>query len=1332
VATPIVLPSFATGEISPSLYGRVDVDRVHIACSTGRNLTVSYRGGLNSRPGSKFVGFSKQTGRNFPPRLIPFQFSVAEGLALEFGHHYMRVISDGAFVTETAVGIGSISQAIPAVITFGAQGATSATPNNGAVTFTYAPGDLVTLAGGVALSPAVLAVTSSELKSIVVNAHGAGYTVADTITLDGGTSAPAAVVTVATIVAVSATGSFTFAVNPSDGDTITLNGTVWTFKTTVVAINQTQIQSSLENTLAQLVFDLNASADVQVVKCTYTSNATRLLISFDVAGAGGNAFTLAASVATRSAATLTGGAADGLGTVTVTTPGIFTAVPPGGAMTQASSSGGGTGATFQTAVFAPHAVTVSNPGAYTTIPANPVAQASTTGVGVGATFTVIWVATAPFANDDWIFIQGVNGMTQVNGNTYRLSGVTATTANLLDAYGMPVDSTGFSAYISGGTAARIFTLTTPYAEEDLAWLKFTQSADVMTLCCVNQITGSEYVPQDLARFSDANWVFSPIITAETISPPPAITVQINDTNGATYYAYEVTSVSPDDGSESIASPIGRTVGVSLRDHINAQSNISWTVVPTVNQYNIYKAELSDLTPVPGGALFGYIGSAYGNQFVDKNYTSDFSQTPPRHQNPFQRGQALYITMTSGGSGYNQATAAATVTSGTGSGAILAPVVLNGAVVAIIVLDHGHDYQPGDTIAITGGTGAAAQLTVGPESGTYPSVPGYFQQRRVFAATLNLPDTYWMSQPSSFGNFDTRIPTIDSDSVTGSPWSVQVNGIQALLQTPPGLLVMTGQSAWLLAGASSFATNTSPISPDNQAAIAQPFTGCSATVLPFKVLYDVIYVTAKGEYYYDMPYQGYSFTEPLDLTEYATHLFTGYEVVTNAWCESPYKLLWSVRNDGTMQSLTFLKSEQVAGWTRHDTNGFFVSVCSISEPPVDALYIATERFPGTHDAYMIERLDDRIWPTVEDCWCVDCGLELAQPTPIGTLSASSAYGAGTITGVTSLVGGSGYSAATTATIRDEATDEDDQPIGSGATATLTIVGGVITAINITAPGANYRTPKLDIIDPENLGSGASAHLTLNTSATFTCTNPSFVIVDIGKVIRMGGGVATITAFTSTSQVTAIITTPISAVRTDTDGTPIPVPQKSGDWTLTRPVSQVSGLLHLANTFITGLADGKEITPRLVSNSGVVTLDEAASAIVIGLGFDVQFQSVYLDGGTPTVQGQRKKIGGVSVLLQNSLNVEFGQNQVDGSTLSPPQIAPQWSRMVEQPNLVSAPYNSTTTPLYTGWVRDTTQGGWEKNGQVALQQRKPFPLDLISLVPEILLGDTASQTAGGNGK
>src|ERR1700744_909824 len=120
MAVPLITTSLTTGELSPDLFGHVDLAKYHSGASTMPNMFVNYRGGAYSRAGTLFCGFSKQTGRAWPPRLVPFQFNINQGLALEFGNLYMRVVSDGAFVTEAALTITGITQASPAVVTISA------------------------------------------------------------------------------------------------------------------------------------------------------------------------------------------------------------------------------------------------------------------------------------------------------------------------------------------------------------------------------------------------------------------------------------------------------------------------------------------------------------------------------------------------------------------------------------------------------------------------------------------------------------------------------------------------------------------------------------------------------------------------------------------------------------------------------------------------------------------------------------------------------------------------------------------------------------------------------------------------------------------------------------------------------------------------------------------------------------------------------------------------------------------------------------------------------------------------------------------------------------
>lgn len=1221
MATPVNESSFVTGEVAPALFGNVQLARMHSAASTMRNMWPRYSGGAYSRAGLAFTGFSKQTGRTVPPRVISFQFNINQGLVLEFGNYYMRVIFDGGYVTENPFTITGISQTNPAVVSFQSlSSGVSVVSNNAAVTSSYVRGDTIVPAGGVAVTPAVMVVNNTTLAKLNIGVGGTGYVVGDRVTLSGGTPTLAPVMTVLTIGGGGAIATFAI----SNGGVFTLNGS--------------------------------------------------------------------------------------------------------GNFTQASTTGVGTGATFTGGLFGPNLLTFQTPGGYTAIPGNPANQSSTSGAGLGATYTIQWATPAPLSNGDWVFLSGVNGMLPINSQTYVITNLAANSFSVTDVFGFGIDATGFPAWTSGGQASRIYTLTTQYSEVDLQWIKFTQNSDVMSLCCVNQSTGVEYQPLDLARISDTNWVFSAVVAVPSATPPTS-PAAVASSAGAAAYAYQITSVASD-GTESIASA---TAAVATAVNIAATAGtitVSWTGVAGVNQYNVYKATTVIGAAVPAGSAFGYAGFAYGTQFADSNIVPDFAQVPPTHQNPFAPGQILGVTITGGGAG---ASFTYTITSLTGSGAVLVPISVSNALAAVMVQDAGQNYQPGDTIAFN--NGATGTLVVGPESGTYPGTVAYSGQRRAYAYTLNQPDTYFMSQPGAFLNFDTRTPTIDTDAITGTPWSVQVNGVQFLVPITGGLIAMTGLEAYLLTGSGGSVFSPQPLTPASQQAQPEGFNGCAPTIAPIRIYQDIIYVQAKGSAYREFAFQmsNYTFTG-VDRTLNSSHLFNGFTIRDHAWCEEPYKLLWAVRSDGVLLSMTYMKAEQVAGWARHDTNGIFWSVASITELPVDALYVAVQRLFGNgQTGYTIERMNDRVWTKVEDSWCVDCGFSMPQPAPNANLIASNATGLGSITGVTGLVGGTGYSAATTATVFDAPiTPNGPAGPGVGAVAALTIVGGVITAVTFPVPGVGYHNPQLLIQDPAGSagGSGGSARCVLNNSATFTTDQPVFSAGNVGSVIRMGGGKATVTQYLTPQSVTVDITDPIAEVQPNSNG--LVQVQFPGSWTMTAPVTTVYGLRALAGLTVSGIADGNVIPPFVVPANGVVTLTSPASQVTIGLKYRAQLQSVYLDAGEPSIQGQRGKIAEVTARVEASGAFMIGSNQPDGSTLSPPEIAPRWSNMTAAPTNAVPRFSSVTTPLYTGDIRIPVQGGFQTPKQVAVEQSDPLPLQVLAFIPTLFEGDNPAQAAPKRGQ
>ena len=96
-------PSFSSGELSPALYARVDLERYYTGLRALRNFFVLPHGGVSNRPGTQFVAEVKDSSRAV--RLIPWIFSDSQTYVLEFGHLYMRVFRDGAQVLDPGTGL---------------------------------------------------------------------------------------------------------------------------------------------------------------------------------------------------------------------------------------------------------------------------------------------------------------------------------------------------------------------------------------------------------------------------------------------------------------------------------------------------------------------------------------------------------------------------------------------------------------------------------------------------------------------------------------------------------------------------------------------------------------------------------------------------------------------------------------------------------------------------------------------------------------------------------------------------------------------------------------------------------------------------------------------------------------------------------------------------------------------------------------------------------------------------------------------------------------------------------------------------------------------------
>lgn len=80
--------SFSAGEIAPALSGRADLTKYATGLKQCRNFMVARYGGVQNRPGTKFIAEVKDSTKRV--RLIEFVFNADQAYVLEFGNLYIR------------------------------------------------------------------------------------------------------------------------------------------------------------------------------------------------------------------------------------------------------------------------------------------------------------------------------------------------------------------------------------------------------------------------------------------------------------------------------------------------------------------------------------------------------------------------------------------------------------------------------------------------------------------------------------------------------------------------------------------------------------------------------------------------------------------------------------------------------------------------------------------------------------------------------------------------------------------------------------------------------------------------------------------------------------------------------------------------------------------------------------------------------------------------------------------------------------------------------------------------------------------------------------------
>ncbi len=246
----------------------------------------------------------------------------------------------------------------------------------------------------------------------------------------------------------------------------------------------------------------------------------------------------------------------------------------------------------------------------------------------------------------------------------------------------------------------------------------------------------------------------------------------------------------------------------------------------------------------------------------------------------------------------------------------------------------------------------------------------------------------------------------------------------------------------------------------------------------------------------------------------------------------------------------------------------------------------------------------------------------------------------------------------------------------------------------------------------------------TSGTVQFTADASIFTDymLGYVLRFGGGIGTITDVLGDTMISAEMSSPITRLMPN-DPQQRPAQQDSGNWTIGIPVSTVTGLSHLEGQQVAVLADGTVLPPLTVLN-GSINLGGCYSNVVVGLGYQVQGQSLYLEPPGPvTAQGRRKTVYSAVLRVQNTPGpFQVGTNKPDASVTGFDQI---WDEMTEVTPPIAPSTPVQPVPFYSGDVyADVFDQLGFTMGQVAFQQLLPLPLNVIGVMPSSETGDTPS--------
>ena len=912
---------------------------------------------------------------------------------------------------------------------------------------------------------------------------------------------------------------------------------------------------------------------------------------------------------------------------------------------------------------------------------------------------VITIATHGYSNGDHVFISGVEGMTEINGQWFQVANKATNTFELTSVYDggtSNIDSTNFTTYTTGGDCGKVYEITTTYAQADLPELKWTQSADTVT------ITHDGYAPRELTRTDHNAWTITAPTFAPSIGDPTTVAVAVNGADNNIFWKYKVTAIKEETFEESLAGINGTGLTVASTDNLNPVS-VSITGHGLLTGDEVEFTGLTEMTEINDRRFV--ITKSDANTFTlngedGTSYTDEST------------GGANTCFATFAGSGTAASPTGTTIPDNT-----ITWAAVTGATKYTIYRAKGGSGSFGflaetQELTFTDNTTAETltDLTVTPPTarnpfrvaGEFPAAVGFFQQRRVFGGSTNKPDTSDYSQTGNQSNFTFSNPTQADDAFRATLSSRQVNQIRHYV---PGkdLLILTDGAEWRANSGdnSGFAATTLK---------QEPQTAWGSNHLkPAEVGQTIIYAQendiAVRSIGYQLNIDGYTGT---DLTLLAPHIFEDDTIVSWGWTLSPDPVGHIVRSDGRVAVMTFNEEQEVLAWCQWKTRNGLFKWASAMRPSAteetDAAYFVVERVINGNTVLLIERVATRRFVDVQDGFFVDSGLTLdtsfaisaaTSADPVVLTTATHGYSDGDEIDIEGIEWTPTFSTSENETQPDQLNGRRYFVADSTST-TLTLFsnesGKYITGITEANPGV-VTAPAHGFADGDIIAMHGIAGMTEANDNIYKVANKTTDTFELTTAADANVNTTGFTTYTNSGSVYHAI-----------DGSAFDAYVRNGK--VRKAVTTISGLNHLEGEAITILADGNVVTGKTVS-AGAITLDRKASRVHLGIKMVAEIETLNVESPNGTIQGRPSKMAHVTVRFEKSRGLYIG---------------PSTDKLVEmkqrQNEVMGAP-----TELLTGDKRITLKPDWNSNGRLVLRQPYPLPMTILAIIPDIDIGSDA---------